>query len=1266
MLGILKAGAAYVPIDPSNPSDRVRYILSDCRTSAVVTHERWLAEIEDPSRAVLLDKHAEAIADQPDHAPACSDVAAAADGPAYVIYTSGTTGRPKGVPITHRNVCNLVRAEARIFAVPPQARVYQGFSVAFDASVEEIWLAFFAGATLVAATPEMAAAGPDLARMLTCARVTVLSCVPTLLAMMQEDITTLDLLIVGGEACPAHLVERWWRPHRRMMNTYGPTEATVIATYAELAPDRPVTIGRAVPNYYVFVLDEAMRKVPRLGEGELYIGGVGVARGYLNRPELTVHKFVPNPFVSECPDAPVLYRSGDLVRENEAGELEFLGRADTQVKLRGYRIELAEIESALLACSGVLGAVAAVREDVPGIQQLVGYVVPAPGATPDQDALRNALRQQLPPYMVPATIVTVPAFPTLTSGKVDRKRLPAPEERKSPRRDGVREPRTPTERALAATWQKLFPGVRVARDDNFFLTLGGHSLLAATMVSSLRTRRGFERLSMQAVYQHPTLAALAAHLDAQSQDAAGACVRPAVRASEHAYLAFCAAQVAALYVVFGFHALQWLAPFVTYGTLRAAGHGGTFAMLGALGSLLLVYPLMLVVGAATKWAVIGRYRHGSYPMYGLYHFRHWFVTQILDAVPVQYLRGSPMLAGFYRCLGAHIGRDVFLGADCLSAFDLITIGDGASLAAESSLKAATFEQGVLRIGAITIGPNARVGTRAVVADDVVMGANARLEDLSLLSRGSRADASTIYRGSPARPAGSAPSRLRAPRPGRARRAALAVGYLVASLALPAVPLAAMLPGILAMDAFEGAIGGYGLLAAPAVACGFIMLLALEIAAAKWLLLGRVRPGRYRLSSSFYLRKWFVDQLMELSLDVLGPVYGTLYSVPWYRLLGCKLGRHAELSTAVSTSPDLLEIDDQSFVADCVALGAPHVEGGYVTLRPTRVGKRAFLGNSAVVPAGHSVGDDCLIGVLSRTPLGDVTAAGTSWLGSPALELHQRAQSRAFPAETTYQPPRRLYALRLFVEFFRVTLPVSSFVVVTTVLLRLVAGARANLGWGATLALLPLFYVTAALGPVLFAVAAKWLLIGRYRAGEHPLWSGFVWTSELVTALYENIAAALLIELVLGTPLAPLCVRLFGARIGARVYLNTSELTEFDLVQVEDDAVLNQNCTLQTHLFEDRVMKMSSIAIGAGAVVGAGSIVLYDTHMAAGSGLDHLSLLMKGEGLPAHTRWRGTPASSATAPKTDPAAQAAAPAPAAAETGIAQPVLVNLRYGVSRS
>ncbi|MBI3878972.1 MAG: amino acid adenylation domain-containing protein [Verrucomicrobia bacterium] len=1244
LLAVLKAGAAYVPLDPDYPADRVEFILNDSGASVVLTQTSLAAKCgAAKARVLCLDAERTAPSVLPDSRLSSAETGATHADACYVIYTSGTTGRPKGVLIEHRSAGNLVRAEGKIFKVRPDDKIYQGFSIAFDASVEEVWLAFFAGATLVAATREWIQSGPELARRLTAAGVTVFSTVPTLLAMLEGDLPTVRLLILGGEACPRDLVTRWAKPGRRMVNTYGPTEATVIATFGECDPAKPVTIGRAVPNYRVFILDENLRALPPGESGELCIGGIGVARGYVGRLELTAEKFVPNPFEDDG-RAPRLYRTGDLVRWTSEGEIEFLGRIDSQVKIRGFRVELSEIESVLLECAGVRAAAVALREDTPGLQQLVAYVVPRGGESPNFESIRAALRARLPGYMMPAVFETLAELPTLPSGKVDRKALPRPKSSAASERADAVAPRNASERRLHECWTRLFAPTPVSVTDDFFLDLGGHSLLAARMVSELRRDDAFKDLSILDVYQSPTLEALAAKLDTRRAPTASAAPkRERYSASAFAHFRCGALQLLGLYLIMGFFSVQWLAPYLTYTHLAETGYEIYEAILGSLGILLGVYPAMLAFTIVAKWVIIGRYRAGRYPLWGIYYFRFWLANTLQATVPVGYLTGTPLLGLYYRLMGARIGANVFFGTDNLSAYDLLRVGDDTSLGADASLPGYTVEDGWLILGEVKIGARCFVGNRAVIGVNATMEDDAKLEDLSLLPAGKTIARGERWVGSPGRaerglqaattadgdsaskrPEGRAPS----VRPRFARRFAFGCLHALGLFLFPSLVIAAIYPGLILLNQTDPGGGAYAYLwFAPLVALSFIVLLCVEIAVLKWLVLGRVRAGRYPLHSWFYLRKWFVDQTLELSLDIVGPLYATMFLNPWYRLLGAKLGRRAEISTASFISPDLLTLGDETFIADSVSLGAARVENGFLLVGENRVGHRSFIGNSAALPPGSVIGDNSLVGCLSVPPANPADAArnDASWFGSPAVFLPQRQASTAFAEEQLFKPTRKLWLQRALIEFIRVLLPSTGFIVLTSLLISAVLPIRQNVSLAGLVLVFPLLYAACGVAAMLSCVALKWLLVGRYRPSEHPLWCPFVWRTELVTSTQENFANQWLVALLAGTPFVCWVFRLLGTKIGRRVFMETTDLTEFDLVIIGDEACLNMDCTIQTHLFEDRVMKMSTIEIGPRAHVGALSLVLYDTRIEADAALGELSLLMKGETLPAGTRWEGSPA-----------------------------------------
>lgn len=1277
LLAILKAGAAYVPIDPDYPTDRVVFILENCGAKLLVSDAAFGAKcVPFAGIIVEVDGDAAAIARESVERISSAETGVGPRDLCYIIYTSGSMGRPKGVQIEHRSASNLVRAEAELFQLRPDDRVYQGFSLAFDASVEEIWLAYSAGATLVVATQEMMRSGPDLPQLLTSAGVTVLSCVPTLLSMMSEDAPTVRLLILGGEQCPHDLVRRWCVNGRRMFNTYGPTEATVVATCAECHPDRPISIGRPLQNYQAYILDPQMQLLPPGVAGELYLGGVGLARGYVGLPDLTRTAFVPNPFVGVFRDTGAddqddgvesrLYRTGDICRIGPSGEIEFLGRIDSQVKIRGFRVELSEIEAVILQHPSVLAVAVDCRVNAQGVRRIVAYVVPREGAILTESAILAAARERLPVYMVPSAIERITELPMLPSGKIDRSQLPPPKPRESTSESAngalcsqpEDAPRNESEAKLLALWRQLFSPHSVSRTDDFFLDLGGDSLVAACMVSELRREPTFANLSMLDIYLHPTIAQLATAMHStrttesvpsRRRPLAATAAGPAAaekprettrplgpEAESKRTMKFILAgifQAIFLYFVMGFTSVQWLAPYLTYSVLQDDRWSVTQAAGAGMLALLAVYPAMLLLVVAAKWVFLGRVRPGSHPLWGWFYLRWWFVRALESSVPIHYMTGTSWLGMYYRLMGAKIGRNVYFGSDNLGTYDLLFIGDNTCIGADSSLRGYHVSNGRLWLGPITLGRNVFVGTRTVIGPDVRMEEASRLEDLSLLPRGSVIPPGQTWVGSPAQKCAEPyPRPAVQPVPSLGLRLVFAALQAAGILCVPLLVVAAILPGMAIMHHLNAADDYYWyLLYSPFVALSFVVILALEIAAVKWLVLGRIAAGQFPLHGVYYLRKWLVDQMLELSLDVLGPLYSTLYLAPWYRLLGAKLGVRAEVSTASFISPDLLWMDDESFIADIVSLGAPRVEAGSITVAAVRIGKRSFVGNSAVVAPGTILGDDCLIGCLSVPPHNACDAArdGTSWLGSPAVFLPQRNISQRFGPETTYAPARRLYAQRAAIELLRVILPSTGFICIASLMFSTVTILRDKLDSLLLIIVFPLFYSVFCVALALLIVAAKWLLVGRYRPAEHPLWSHFVWRSELITGLHDFLATPILLDALCGTPLLAWYFRLMGAHVGRRVLIDTTQVTEFDLVSIHDDAILNSDATLQTHLFEDRVMKMSHVRIGSRCEVGAESLVLYDTEMQSGATLGELSLLMKGETLPADSHWEGAPARSRT-------------------------------------
>ena len=511
-LGILKSGGAYLPLDPAYPSERLSFIMKDAQIPVLVTAQCLACSLPKGDwRVVGVDPQGRFAEPQSPHTPAQD---ASAENLAYVIYTSGSTGQPKGVQVTHRNLMNLVRWHQREFAVTAKDRATQLAGVGFDAAVWELWPYLTAGASVLLAD-EAVRTEPEALRDWLLSRAITISFVPTLLCeriMLLDWPSTTPLRYVLTGADTLHHYPSEKLPFA-LVNNYGPTECTVVASSGLIPPSqranqRPA-IGKPIDNVKIYILDEKLRKVPASTPGELYIGGAGVARGYLNRPDLTAERFVPDPF-SEEPGAR-MYKTGDWACYLPDGQVSFLGRIDDQIKIRGFRIEPNEVVSALNQHPSVLESAVVAREIAAGDKRLVAYFVPAPDSQPGYSELRDFLGSRLPEYMVPATLVRLAALPLNSNGKVDRGALPEPTDANSLRDEGPTLPRTPVEKRLSEILSALLNVEQVGVNDNFFM-LGGHSLLGTQLIARVREAFGTE-ISLRFLFDHPKVASIATEVE---------------------------------------------------------------------------------------------------------------------------------------------------------------------------------------------------------------------------------------------------------------------------------------------------------------------------------------------------------------------------------------------------------------------------------------------------------------------------------------------------------------------------------------------------------------------------------------------------------------------------------------------------------------------------------------------------------------------------------------------------------------------------------
>ncbi|MFZ6772560.1 Pls/PosA family non-ribosomal peptide synthetase [Undibacterium sp. SXout7W] len=1257
---IAKTGAAWLPFDADTPIERIAVCLTDADAAGILSCQQFdaaLAQLDLPVWRIetLLD-HAESERS----AGLLRRGEVAPESPAYVIYTSGSTGKPKGILVTQQSICHFLRSENHILGITEHDKVYQGFSVAFDMSFEEIWISYLVGATLWLAPKEMTADPDALPRAMQAHQITVLHAVPTLLALFSEDVPSLRLINLGGEMCPESLVNRWSKPGRQMFNTYGPTEATVSASLAPLLPNQAVTIGQPLPNYSLLVIstesEQGLQLLPRGETGELCISGPGIAIGYLGRPDLTNEKFIANPWASH-PTEERLYKTGDLACINPDGSVQCLGRADDQVKIRGFRVELGEIETILTQQAGIGTAAVVLRQDQ-GIDQIVAFILrddlnhtatPHPLSDSEFSALlRSALSALLPPYMMPSRFEYVSEMPRLTSGKIDRNVLKKQALSIQTMVGESDVPETEAEKVLFAALTGLFPGQAIRRKADFFADLGGHSLMAAKLVSVLRQQHRYAYFKISDIYQQRSIEKLAAVLEVagMAQDTATEQTQLWIAPPTWRRMACAAAQAVAIPWLVVMRMVQWLAPFFAYHFFTGdPGDSVGRAMLLSVGVFLLLTLAEFAVAILGKWLIAGRLRAGRYPLWGWTYYRWWLADRLVEAAPTYMLGGSSLYVWWLRALGANIGKDVVIGSLTLRAPDLFTAGSGSSIGNACNFENARVLHGELLLGTITLGEDTCVGSYSVLEGNTSLEDGAHLEGQSALAEGQTVPRWRIWKGSPAQDAGAFDPAGNLPRPplSRARSAFETLFFVIGSLAISALFFMPVFPSFMTIDWFDSSdnfpwlqsnslafqLTKYFVLAFPATGV-LIICTALLSAAIRWSILPKLQPGHYPVHGNIYCGKWLVNQIQEASLNILHGVYATVYAPFWYRLLGAKVGKGAEISTALGVVPDMLALGDETFIADAVLLGDEHIDGGWMSMRPTVIAKRSFVGNGAYIPDGTVLPENVLIGVHSCAPDNTQMKDGDTWLGSPPIHLPAREVVLGFPENLTFHPSAFRRLGRGVIEAFRIIAPHAIVIAVGyTIVLDLMPLAGDD-RWMEVLYYLMVAGLLYGIGSFAFVLGLKWLFIFRYKKSSVPMWTPFVWFSEGITNLYEGVAVPNFMRYLRGTPWLPFAFSLLGCKIGKGVYMDTTDITEFDCVSIGDYSEINALACPQTHLFEDRVMKIDHVHIGARVYMGPRSSVLYSAVVGDDAQLGALTLVMKGEYIPARSSWRGCPAAMTTA------------------------------------
>ncbi|BAT59331.1 linear gramicidin synthase subunit D [Variibacter gotjawalensis] len=1232
MLAVMKVNAAYVPLDAAFPIERVRFILGDAEVSAIVSISSYaerLSTLDVPKILVDADKRAILAKDD----SPLTDVPPPIEPLAYIIYTSGTTGNPKGVGIGHASICNFVRVAAELYGYKPGDRIYQGMTIAFDFSIEETWVPMIAGATLIPARSGSAMMGDELGDFLRDRHVTIMACCPTLLATIEQDVPELRLLLVGGEACPHNLVARWYRPGRQILNSYGPTEATVTCTLTELKPDKPVTIGIPLSTYSIVILDPVEDKTMATGElGEIGIAGIGLALGYLNRDELTMKKFIKDFLQIDNNPSGRIYRTGDLGRIDENGEIDYRGRIDTQVKIRGYRIELTEIEQVLLDLPEVAQAAVTTFEPEEGLVEIVAYYAFKHGLSVERDAISQHLRSKLPPYMVPAFLEQLDAIPMTLSNKADHKKLPKPNlQRFAPAEQGYVPPKNDTERTLSTVLAEVLRLERVSTESHFFEDLGANSLIMARFCSLLRKNPDMANVSMRDIYQNPTLADLALHLAGTEETTVVTTREVFHKPSDLSYILCGAGQLAfyALYALFGLWVLdigyRWAAAPETALAIFAR------SVVFAAGSFVVLTGISIVV----KWLLIGRFSQRAIPIWSFAYYRFWVVMTMMRTSPIAAFYGTPIYNVYLRLMGAKIGRNAVIA--CIHppiCADVIEIGDNTILRKDSIVLGYRAQSNFIHIAPVKIGDNAFVGEASVLDIDTVMGDNTQLGHASSLQSGQRVPDGKHYHGSPAVETTSDYCQVEGKEASALRHAFFGSVELIA-LILVAGPLPVL--GYHYWEQYSAATGvklleGSSILSLFGLSA-ILYFGVVVLGLASVLIIPRV-CNMFLKPNVTYSMFGFHHLMQTIILRVSNARFYTVlfgdsaFITSYMSYVGWNMNTVIQTGSNMGSNqrhdnPFYCNIGTGTMVSDGLSMINTQMSATAFQLQETKIGENSYLGNDIFYPPNGKTGVNVLLATKAMIPIDGPVRENVGILGSPSFEI-PRMVDRDRAMNATIDEDKRQEALKKKNVYNLVTALMFLGAQWMSFFIGLVLWSVALTHYDR----FGLFGLLFAAGAIVVAYIALFVLLeraslqfGRLKPQLASIYDPYFWHHERHWKMGESPAAGLFP----GTPFRPMIYRLLGMKVGRKVFDCSRSITERTLTEVGTYANLNEGSVLQAHSLEEGVFKSDFIRMGLGCTVGPGAFVHYGVTMENHVVLDADSFLMKGETLDDNTGWRGNPA-----------------------------------------
>ncbi|MEM9439813.1 MAG: Pls/PosA family non-ribosomal peptide synthetase, partial [Pseudomonadota bacterium] len=1123
-----------------------------------------------------------------------------------------------------------------------------GMTLAFDFHVEDLWVPLIAGATLISGKSGTSLFGADLHAFLKEKRITVFPCVPTLWATIEEDLPDVRVILLSGEDVPHHLVVRWHREGRRILNAYGPTECSVSSTLRVLEPSSPVTIGKPLPTYIAVILDEHEDKLAPEGEiGEIGIAGVALARGYLNREELTSKKFITD--FLDLPNNPSrrIYRTGDYGSIREDGELDFHGRIDTQIKIRGYRVELGEIEAVLMQSDNIAQTVVNPYEAEPGALELVAYYTRKPGAPEiSRSEVTRSLRAHLPPYMVPGYLEEIEAIPMTANNKADRKALPAP---KGPRLAVVTSnfvpPSTETERVLAETLADILQSERVSIEDNFFVDLGAHSLLMARFGAAIREKLNLTAVSMQDIYMNPTVVQLAAHLDELPSEAIDEEAVQARREALHipsnlayygcGFLQFAWASAWGLLGLWIFiEGILW-----TYDAMPdlAATYGRIMVFGLSLTAIFSIFPLLV------KWLVIGRWKPEVIPIWSLRYFKFWAVRTILGSAPLAYL-GDPFYNIYLRLLGAKVGKNAVIHAKGVPVCtDLFSIGDDSILRKDSMARGYKAKNNYIYTGSVEIGANCFVGEHGVLDINTVMEDDTQLGHASSLHEGQRVPKGKHYHGCRAVETKANYCPVEPMHCSTLRRWLYPLIPFSLFFGLGPIPL--MIVYFFFPIIWELMGGPNFPYEAPGADIQWwaTFLLPVSFAIVFFsVILGLISIAIFPRLFNYFLEEgktyvlygvhYFIHGIVKAGSNSVfyNRLFGDSSAIPHYgRWIGYRMNKIIQTGSNFGMdqrheNPFLCDFGSGTMVSGGLKMINEVMSNNSFRLGKVATGENSYLGNYLHIPTGARIGENVLLATKCLVPIDGPIRENVGLLGSPPFEIPRATDRDLKMAEMDEETKKRQLKLKnrynfLSVMMFLINNAFLVFALTLPSVLSLLYYPRYGM----------MSFIVAGTLAGIFGIFWLWFveraILGFRRLSPKVvsmLGDPYFWFHERYWKLNGLWMVA---PAFAGTPMKNFFSWLQGVKIGKKVFDDGADFDEDTLIEIGDYTNINAECVIQPHSLEEGVFKSDYVKVGKGCTLGVASNLHYGVTLGDYVEIAPDSFVMKGELVPSDSTWSGNPA-----------------------------------------